>query len=163
MPKVTRVSDKGMRRRDREITDPGEIVDVIRAGQVCRVAVCCEDGPYVVPMSFGLAEGCLYLHSAGEGLKLDALMADPRVCVEFEADVELLPAGSPCGIGFRYRSALVFGTARFVTDRAEKQRGLDIIVDQYDREAAPVPDAALDGVTVIRVEIQRMTGKKAHW
>lgn len=151
-----------MRRTDREITDPDEIMDIIRASQVCRVAMSCEDGPYVVPMSFGLGDGCLYLHSAVEGKKLGALKQDPRVCVEFEASAELLPSDNPCNIGFRYRSALVYGKADFVTDRAEKQRGLDIIVAQYAQGMASVPDSALDGVTVVRVDITRMTGKKAH-
>jgi nitroimidazol reductase NimA-like FMN-containing flavoprotein (pyridoxamine 5'-phosphate oxidase superfamily) len=151
-----------MRRADREIIDPDEILEIIRASQVCRVGMCCEDGPYIVPMSFGLGDGCLYLHSAGEGRKLEALKHDPRVCVEFEANVELLPSENPCGIGFRYRSALVYGKAEFVTDRAEKQRGLDILVSQYGQGMAPVPDSALDGVTVVRVDIARMNGKKAH-
>lgn len=151
-----------MRRADREITDLEAILDVIRASQVCRVAMCCEDGPYIVPMCFGIGEGCIYLHSAGEGRKLEVLRSDPRVCVEFEANVELLPSGNPCAIGFRYRSALVFGEAEFVTDCAEKQRGLDAIVAQYAQGMEPVPASALDGVTVVRVDITRMTGKKAH-
>ena len=43
-----------MRRKDREITDFDEIVDVIRACDVCRIAMNDGDYPYIVPMNFGL-------------------------------------------------------------------------------------------------------------
>lgn len=151
-----------MRRKDREITDRDEMIAVMRDAQVCRVAMAGDDGPYVVPMSFGLGEGCIWLHCAAEGCKLEVLRRDPRVCVEFEADVELMRGKGPCDIGFRYRSALAFGRAALVTDREEKRRGLEALAGQYAPDAGPVPDGAVDGVTVLRVDVEHMTGKKAH-
>ena len=53
-----------MRRKDREITDFNEIVDVIRACDVCRIAMNDGDYPYIVPMNFGLdvQDGQVYLY-----------------------------------------------------------------------------------------------------
>lgn len=156
------VTGRPMRRKDREVADPDEIIGIMRDAQVCRVAMAGDDGPYVLPMSFGLGEGCIWLHAAAEGLKLEVLRGDPRVCVEFEADVELMRGKGPCDIGFRFRSALAFGRAEVVTDREEKRRGLEALVRQYAPDAGPVPDSAVERVTVLRVDVEHMTGKKAH-
>ena len=42
-----------MRRKDREITERAEIEAILREAQVCRIALADDDGPYIVPMSFG--------------------------------------------------------------------------------------------------------------
>lgn len=43
-----------MRRRDREITDKQEILEVMRKCDVCRIALHDGDYPYIVPLNFGL-------------------------------------------------------------------------------------------------------------
>ena len=41
-------------------------------------------------MNFVYAEGNLYLHSAGEGRKIEILSRNSRVCFEAETGVELM-------------------------------------------------------------------------
>lgn len=41
--------------------------DILDRGLVCRLGLSDGRNPYVVPMSFGVRAGRLYLHSAGEG------------------------------------------------------------------------------------------------
>ena len=43
-----------MRRKDREITDKQDILEVMRKCDVCRIALHNGDYPYVVPLNFGL-------------------------------------------------------------------------------------------------------------
>ena len=79
-----------MRRRDRQITDPAAIADLLSRCKVCRIAVTDRQGPYIVPLNFGyqLSESgalTLYFHSAQTGRKLSAL----QTCtgpVAFEMD-----------------------------------------------------------------------------
>ena len=58
-----------MRKRDREVREFSEIVDIVNRSQVMRMATCGE--PYIVPLSFGYeAEDgvlTLYFHCAAEG------------------------------------------------------------------------------------------------
>jgi len=42
-----------MRRRDKEVCTRGEIDAVIRAADVCPLALARSDEPYLVPVSFG--------------------------------------------------------------------------------------------------------------
>ena len=45
-----------MRRADREITDQEHLRELILACDCCRLAISCEDGPYIVPLNFGYEE-----------------------------------------------------------------------------------------------------------
>ena len=79
-----------MRRTERQIADEAGIRAILDRCQVCRLALWDEEGPYIVPMSYGYRwdEGGLklYFHCAGEGRKLDALLRDPRAAFEMDAD-----------------------------------------------------------------------------
>lgn len=43
-----------MRRKDREITEFEEIIDVMERCGVCRLALHDEEYPYIVPLNFGM-------------------------------------------------------------------------------------------------------------
>ena len=77
-----------MRRKDREITDFNEIIEIIKKCDVCRIAMNDGDFPYMVPLNFGLdiqdGQAYLYFHAALEGKKLDLLKKDNRVTFEMD-------------------------------------------------------------------------------
>ena len=66
-----------MRRKDREITDFHEIIEIIRKCDVCRLALNDEGYPYIVPLNFGLDvrgdQVYFYFHAAVKGKKLDLI------------------------------------------------------------------------------------------
>ena len=152
-----------MRRKDREITDRAAIEAILRRATVCRIGFTGKDGPYVVPMSFGYEAGCLYLHSAREGRKIDLLREDPRVCFEVDLDVDVVRKENPCQWSLRYRSVVGFGRAVLVQDPEEKRHGLETILRQHGAGPSLPPEQGLDGVCVIRIEIQEMTGKQSGY
>ena len=43
-----------MRRKDREVTDKDAILDILLRCDTIRLGLAGADGPYVVPLSFGL-------------------------------------------------------------------------------------------------------------
>lgn len=53
-----------MRRKDREISDFDEIIEVIKKCDVCRIALNDDGFPYVVPLNFGLdvQDGNVFLY-----------------------------------------------------------------------------------------------------
>lgn len=79
-----------MRRKDREITDFHEMIDIMKKCDSCIVAMNDGDFPYIVPMNFGLEvqgeQVFLYFHCAMEGKKLDLLKKDNRVTFEMDCD-----------------------------------------------------------------------------
>ena len=150
-----------MRRKDKEIKDKSAIDEILSQAAVCRIAMCDGDVPYVVPMSFGYEDGCLHLHSALEGRKIDVLKHNPIVCFELEIGQELVGDENPCKTSLKYRSVIGYGRAVFVEDREEKKRSLDAIVRHYSGETYNYPEESLNEVAIIRIHVESMTGKQS--
>jgi hypothetical protein len=150
-----------MRRKEKEITELSEIETVIAEARVCRMALCDGDEPYVVPLSFGYADGTFYFHSALAGRKIEILGRNNRVCLELEAGVALKPGAKACEWGVGFRSVIGFGRAVLVEDPEARRRALDIIMGHYAQGPFEYSDAALAKTAVIRVDVERMTGKKS--
>lgn len=152
-----------MRKHDREITDPARMEDVLNRATVCRLAMTDGETPYIVPLCFGYAENRLYFHCATEGRKIDILRRHPRVCFEVDSDQELIESPQACGWSMRFRSVIGEGRAALIDDPVAKRAALDIIMRHYSDRAYTYPDDALDKTLIIRVDIERMTGKQKGW
>lgn len=151
-----------MRRKKNEITDPAQMREIIRNSPVMRLGMCLDGEPYVVPLSFGYDGEHLYFHCAHEGLKLDILGHNPRVCCLFEQTAVFNPQGdNPCAWGFTYATAIVHGEAAPLTDPADKLAALQIITDHYAKNGDRVPADKVDKVAVWKISVLEMTGKRA--
>ncbi|HEY6101120.1 MAG TPA: pyridoxamine 5'-phosphate oxidase family protein [Anaeromyxobacter sp.] len=157
-----------MRRADKESTDPRAILDVLGRGEVLRLAMIAEDGsPYVVPLSYVAVPGRspsaldglrLWVHSALEGKKIDALRKDPRVCFEVTVDVAVVPAARACDVSVRFRSVIGTGRAAFLSDPAAKLRALEAIGERF-APGAPVSGPDVARVAVIEIAVESLSCK----
>ncbi len=151
-----------MRRHEREITDPAEMESILQAARVCHLALCDGDQPYLVPLSYGYADGTLYFHSATEGHKLDLLRRAPQVCFAVETEVALLPGSNACAFGLRYRSVIGEGVAEIVENAERKAAALDIIMAHYGAPGPHnYPAATLARTVVIAIAVTCLTGKRS--
>ena len=149
-----------MRRKDREITDISVMESIIRGSSVCRIGLCDEGRPYVVPMNFGYRDGKVYMHSALEGRKLDTIRKNPEVCLEFETDLEMVRAEEACSFSMKYKSVIAWGKASIQEEVEDKTYGLNVIMEHYAGREFEFPVQALTRIVVIRVDIEEMTGKQ---
>jgi nitroimidazol reductase NimA-like FMN-containing flavoprotein (pyridoxamine 5'-phosphate oxidase superfamily) len=149
-----------MRRKDREITDLDEIGAILDEAMVCRIGFADGGDPYVVPLSFGYEDGAVYIHSAPEGKKIVMLEKNPRCCFEVDICDDLIRGDRPCSWGMRYRSVIGYGRAAILTDPEEKKHGLACIMRHYDGGTHEFSENDLGSVTVIRIAVESMTGKK---
>ncbi len=152
-----------MRRKDRLVTDKKMLHKVIYEANVCRLGLVDGTAPYIVPLSFGFDGEHLYFHSAPEGRKIDILKANPRVCVEFEQDVQIVKGNKPCSWSTRYFTVIGEGTAELVQDSRQKIHGLNIILRQYDQDsgAYPFSEQEISTVLVYRITLDSLVGKKS--
>jgi hypothetical protein len=149
-----------MRRKDREINDRAEIEAILHEAMVCRIGLADGGEPYVVPVSFGYEDGALYIHSAPEGKKIALLEKNPRCCFEVDICDQVIPADRPCSWGMRYRSVIGWGRAAVLNDPEKKRHGLNCIMHHYDGGTHEFSEQDSRSVTVIRIAIESMTGKK---
>jgi len=152
-----------MRRIEKEIKDHKEFEDIFMKAQVCRLALCYESMPYIVPMCFGYQDQELYFHSAQEGLKLMILRENSKACFEIEVGSEPVPGEKACSWTMRYQSIIGFGEVEFIENLEGKREGLRIITKHYTGSEEVIGDEALSKAAVFKLKIHSMTGKKSGY
>ncbi len=117
------------RHSERAQTDRGELYAVLDAGMICHIGVVMNGSPVVLPTAYGRIGDTLYLHGSSANRSLWA--ADGHeVCVTVTHLDGLVCARVAFAHSVNYRSAMVFGTARIVTDDAERLAGLRAVTEQ---------------------------------
>lgn len=149
-----------MRRAEREIKDRDEIVRIMQEARVCRLGLCCDGEPYVVPVCFGLEEGSLYFHCAPQGRKLEMIRQNNLVCFEMDRLLDVVSSSSPCRCSAAYESVIGWGRAEILADPKEKALGLKRIMEHYGLESPPEYDAPfLAATAVVRIAITSLSAK----
>jgi len=150
-----------MRRQDRVIVNQEQLWTILRSVEVCRVAFCHEGWPYIIPMNFGCLDGKLYFHCASSGTKLDLLQANPNVCFEVEANIEIVPGAEACNWSVRYESVIGFGRASIVEKAEEKRAAIQALLAQYTDQEIEVPEHVSPATVILRIDVDSLTGKKS--
>jgi len=139
------VTDRTRHRRLREQgrTDRANLEAVLRAGFIAHLGVLVDGSPMVVPTCYGFDDDTLYLHGSVASRSLQAAPApavptrgddppDPPAapaCVTITLVDGLVLARSVFEHAVNYRSAMIYGTPRPVTDEAEKLHGLRCLTE----------------------------------
>lgn len=149
-------------RRTKQLLSEVETIEILQSCTSGVLAVTGDnDYPYAVPLSYVYKDGKLFFHFAKAGHKVDSIVKNNKVsfCVIKTDDVIQKTFTT------HFRSVIVFGKARLITDDNEKKYALECLVEKYS------PDYIAEGqseivrewklVNVAEVEIEHMTGKAA--
>ena len=151
-----------MRLKDLEISSSDELEEIISLGTVCRLGLCRDNIPYVVPMCYGYSDGCLYFHSAREGLKLEYLSSNRLVCFEIETDVSVKPAEEAYRWSMNYRSVIGYGNLEEVSGAGDKHEAMNVLMKHYSGTANwSIPEQHIKNVLILKLRITEMTGKRS--
>jgi len=154
-----------MRRKDREITDFNDIIDIIKKCDTCRLAWNDENFPYIVPMNFGLdvqgEQVFLYFHCAAEGKKLDLTRKDNRVTFEMDCDHNFILYEERMSCTMGYASVIGHGTLEIVPDE-DKLAALKILMRQYHAEDFKFNTDMVPVTTVLKLTVSDMVGKRRN-
>jgi nitroimidazol reductase NimA-like FMN-containing flavoprotein (pyridoxamine 5'-phosphate oxidase superfamily) len=150
-----------MRRKEQEITERSEIDEIISKSRVFRLAMVDGDKPYIVPLCLGYDGKNIYFHCARDGKKIEILKENNNVCFEFEEVGDLEKSDKPCNWGIKYKSVIGNGKAIFIDDVEGKKKGLNLIMKQYIDEPYEFEDRMVAGVTVVRIDIEEIAGKRS--
>ena len=153
----------GMTKRERQITEPERILEILDKGKYLHLGLCVENEPYVVPMNYGytMEEGrlTLYLHSAVRGKKLDMIQTNPKVFFAVDCDVLPFDGVRPCQYGMVYTSLMGKGMARIVEDVEEKKKAMSILMKTQTGKDFSFDDRLVSIVAVIRIDVSEYTAK----
>jgi uncharacterized protein len=152
-----------MRRKDKEMDVRAMIDSVIEHAKVCHLGLCDDGIPYIVPMCFGYEGNTIFLHSAKEGRKIEFLKGNSTVCFEFETDCEVKIGDKPCSFSMKYRSVMGYGEASFVEELEAKRKAFETIMRQYTQGSFTFSEEALGNISIIKIQIAEITGKKSGY
>ena len=149
-------------RRKKQALDPAACGAILQAGTSGVLALSGADGqPYAVPLSYVYYAGKIYFHCAKAGHKLDLLGQNPKAsfCVIGQDQV------APAKYTTLYRSVIVFGTVRELTDDAEKRAAIEALARRYaPGEPAEGIDAEIarywDELCMLELAPEQITGKQ---
>jgi uncharacterized protein len=149
-----------VRRKDREVTDPAAMKNVLKSTKYVTLAMCMDNEPYLVSLSHGYdeAENCLYFHCASEGKKLVYLQANNKIWGQ-----AMLDYGVTNECDYDYTSVQFQGTVTLLHSLAEKQHAIEVLVRQLsanpEEKLSKIKPEKLKATTMGRIDIECMTGK----
>ncbi|MEV4443558.1 pyridoxamine 5'-phosphate oxidase family protein [Streptomyces sp. NPDC049577] len=155
------------RYRDRASYDRELVHSILDAGYVCHLGFVRDGAPVVLPTLYGRVGERLYVHgSTGSRPLREAGQAEEPgmpVCVTVTHLDGLVLARSAFHHSLNYRSVVVHGTARRVTDEEELTTALDALVNQVvpgrAADSRPASAKELAATAVLRVELSEVSAK----
>ena len=101
---------------------------MLDAGLICHLGVVVNGAPRVLPTGYGRLGDLMYLHGSSANSSFTA-GSGQEVCVTVTHLDGLVCARSVFNHSMNYRSAMIFGVARLVTDPAEQTMALRAITE----------------------------------
>lgn len=148
-------------RRKRQMLSDRESIAVLSRMTHGTLALSGDDGyPYAVPVSYVYSDGKILFHSALKGHKIDAIMRNDKVsfCVVERDEVK------PAEFTTYFRSVIVFGRARILSDDAQKLSALRLLAGKYS-PGDPGTEAEIsrgfDRLHMIEIDIKHLSGKES--
>lgn len=154
-----------MRRKDREVTDPKRIADVISRCSCCRIGFYDDGEVYIVPLNFGYEikddTYILYFHGAKEGRKIDLIQKNPHVGFEMDTDYAFNEGDIACGYSARFQSIIGNGVMSIESELEEKKRELSLLMEHNTgKREWNFDDKMLNAVVVFKLVVSKMSCKE---
>jgi nitroimidazol reductase NimA-like FMN-containing flavoprotein (pyridoxamine 5'-phosphate oxidase superfamily) len=142
----------------------------LRESKVGHIASSVDNQPFLNPSTFWFDEANhqIIFHSNIAGRVRSNIEANPKVCFETSELGKLLPSNVALEFSLQYRSVMVFGTARLVTNPDEARRVLNSLITKYfpamaaGREYREITDKELRSTSVYAIAIESWSGKE-NW
>jgi nitroimidazol reductase NimA-like FMN-containing flavoprotein (pyridoxamine 5'-phosphate oxidase superfamily) len=149
-------------RRKEQLLSETETIGILQSCTSGVLAVQGDDDyPYAVPLSYVYQDEKIFFHCAKAGHKLDGIRKNTKVsfCVIKTDDVQQETYTT------HYRSVIVFGRARILTDDREKRAALECLVQKYSPDYIAGGQSEIDKgwnkVCVVEIQAEHITGKAA--
>ncbi len=140
-----------------------QIHAILDEGFLCHVGFVVEGQPYVIPTGYARVDDTIYIHGSAASRMLRTLNQGVDVCLTVTLVDGFVLARSAFHHSMNYRSVMVLGKARLVTDREEKVAALrsftnHIVPGRWDEVRQPT-DAELKSTSVLALPLNEVSAK----
>jgi uncharacterized protein len=118
-----------VRRAQRGVYDRPVIDAILDEALVCHLGFVVDGQPYVLPTTYARVGDEVYVHGSAVNRMLRTLAAGVPACMTVTLLDGLVLARSAFHHSMNYRSVVLLGVARPVTEAAEKRRALEALVE----------------------------------
>lgn len=143
--------------------DRQQIYEILDEGMVCHVGFVTSGQPFVIPTAYTRLDDELILHGSVASRMMIELRQGASVCVTVTLLDGLVLARSAFHHSMNYRSVVVFGQARQVSDPEEKARAMDALVAHLipgrQHDARPGSVKELAATEVLALPLQEASAK----
>jgi uncharacterized protein len=160
-PKSERTQVK--RKPSRGVYDQEQIHAILDEALNCTIGFVEEGQPFVVPTVHGRVGERLFFHGSPTNRTLSTLASGTPCCVTAALVDGIVFGRTAKKHSLNYRSVMVLGLAREVTDRDEKIAGLTAIIEHMApgrmRDVAPPDESELASTSVLALDIDEASAK----
>lgn len=151
-----------MNLRNKEIIKQKELENIIHEADVCYVGFVDKDQPYVLPFNFAYRDNQVFLHSDNIGYKIELIRQNPKVCINFNTGNELFHRNKEvaCSWGMKYKSVNIFGAIEFIEKYDTKYQIMKDFMIKYAGEDYEFSEPSIKNVCIMRIAVEKITGKK---
>jgi len=151
------------RRPNRGVYDKAQVHAILDEGRICHVGFAVDGQPYVVPTGYARVGDQLYIHGSSASRMLGSLDRGINVCVTVTLLDAFVLARSVFNHSMNYRSVVVLGKARLVTDPVEKLDALraftnHIVAGRWE-EVRPPTEQELRATSVLAIRLEEVSAK----
>lgn len=143
--------------------DKDQVHAILDQGFICHVGFVVDGQPYVIPTGYARLGGQIYIHGSAASRMLRSAGGGVDVCVTVTLVDGFVLARSVFHHSMNYRSVVVLGKARLVTDVEEKRAALrcftNHIVDGRWEEARQPTEQELKATSVLALPLQEVSAK----
>ena len=143
---------------DRELID-----SILDEALICYVGFVQEGTPVVIPTNHARVGDTLYLHGSPASRMLRTMRSGDEICVTATLIDGLVVARAAFHNSMNYRSVVIFGNPRIVTDPDEKRAALEAITDHVMpgrwADSRPMTEKEEKGTLVVAVPITEASAK----
>ncbi|OEU94439.1 hypothetical protein DB35_00340 [Streptomyces abyssalis] len=153
------------RHRERASYDRELVHSILDEDYICHLGFVRDGAPVVLPTLYARKGECLYLHGSTGSRPLREADGEPglQVCVTVTRLDGLVLARAAFHHSLNYRSVVVHGTARRVTERGELTAALDALVDGVvpgrAADSRPADAKELAATAVLRLDLEEVSAK----
>jgi nitroimidazol reductase NimA-like FMN-containing flavoprotein (pyridoxamine 5'-phosphate oxidase superfamily) len=152
------------------IRDEEWIRSFLRQARVGHIASSRDGQPFLNPSTFWFDEANhqIIFHSNLAGRIRSNIEANPRVCFEASELGKFLPSNVALEFSLQFRSVIVFGIARLISDPEEARRVLYGLIGKYfpkmtaGKEFREITDKELQRTSIYAIRIEEWSGKE-NW
>lgn len=151
------------RAHERGSYDRALVHAILDEALICHVAFIHDGAPAIIPTAHWREGDVLYIHGSSASRAIRALENGQPACIEVTMTDGLVFARSGYNSSIDYRSVIIYGAGRKVTDEAEKLAALKVFMEKiapgrWDELRAPT-DQEMKATAVLAFDLTEVSAK----